>query len=198
MEFQPPLTITTQRLKIRPIAVGDLAALFEVNGDDAVTRYLPYASWATKADGEAWYARMLLQQAAGEALQYVVVDAAGDKVIGTALLFRFDLSSARAELGYVLGRAHWGRGLMHEALDALLQHAFTAMRLRRIEAQVDPRNAASARAVERLGFQHEGLLRQRYVGKGETKDVCFYGLLRDEWAIRRGDPAGAVMPSTLS
>ena len=120
-------------------------------------------------------------EATGSALQFVVVLRSTQEAIGTCLLFRLEDGSARAELGYALGRAHWGRSVMHEALAALLGHAFGPMGLRRIEAEIDPRNVASARLVQRLGFTREGLLRQRWVTKGEATDVEIHGLLRSEW-----------------
>jgi ribosomal-protein-alanine N-acetyltransferase len=181
MPFPTLEPIDAERVRVRPLARSDLPALHAVNGDDAVTRLLPYATWTSPADAEAWFERMAKIQASGLAVQLVVADKASDRAIGTALLFRLEEGSARAELGYALGRAHWGRGLMHEALRALLDRAFGALALRRIEAEVDVRNAASARVLQRLGFTREGLLRQRWVSKGEAKDVEIFGLLRDEW-----------------
>ena len=188
MPFQPPEPIEAERVRVRLLAEPDLPALFAVNSDDAVTALLPYATWKTPADGEAWFKRMTDLQATGLALQFVVADKASDRAIGTCLLFRLEEGSQRAELGYALGRAHWGRGLMQEALRALIGHAFGPMALRRLEAEVDVRNPASARLLQRLGFSREGLLRQRWVSKGEAKDVEIYGLLRDEWPA--GRPAG--------
>ena len=78
----------------------------------------------------------------------------------------------------------WGRGLAHEALTALLNHAFGAMGLHRLEADIDPRNAASIRSVERLGFKLEGRLRERYFLAGEIQDSVIYGLLAPEWTSR--------------
>jgi RimJ/RimL family protein N-acetyltransferase len=75
---------------------------------------------------------------------------------------------------------------MREALEAMIGCAFSTMRLRRLEAEVDTRNLASARLLQRLGFAREGLLRQRWVAKGEVKDVEIYGLLRSEWPARGG------------
>jgi [ribosomal protein S5]-alanine N-acetyltransferase len=176
-----PGPIETARLHVRAVAEADLPALLAVNGDVEVTRFLPYPAWATLADGEAWLKRMNGIQAGGTALQFVIVDMQAGHAIGTCLLFGHDEGSARAELGYVLARACWGRGLMHEALTALLGCAFTRMGLRRLEAEVNPHNAASGRALQRLGFTREGLLRQRWVDKGEAHDVEAYGLLRHEW-----------------
>jgi RimJ/RimL family protein N-acetyltransferase len=184
MPFAAPEPIEAERVRVRLLSESDLPALFEVNSDEAVTSLLPYATWASPADADAWFKRMAGLQDTGLALQLVVADKASDKAIGTCLLFRLEEGSRRAELGYVLGRAHWGRGLMQEALAALLARAFGAMALRRLEAEVDVRNPASARLLQRLGFTREGLLRQRWVTKGEAKDVEIYGLLDSEWPAR--------------
>ena len=80
-----------------------------------------------------------------------------------------------------MGRAHWGKGYMNEALNGLVSHAFEVMNLRRLEADVDPRNGASVRTLERLGFEREGFLRERWYVNGEIQDALFYGLLRREW-----------------
>lgn len=173
--------IESARLLIRPVADADLPALLEVNSDPEVTALLPYATWSSLADGEAWYRRMTAMQATGLALQLAVVSKASGTAIGTCLLFRFEAGSERAELGYVLGRAHWGQGLMREALTVLLSAAFGNIGLRRVEAEVNTRNPASSGLLLRLGFTKEGVLRQRWVSKGRAEDVEMYGLLRSEW-----------------
>jgi [ribosomal protein S5]-alanine N-acetyltransferase len=186
-----PPEILTDRLVVRLATSGDLPDLLAVNGDDAVTRYLPYPTWESLADAQAWYERMQGVQACGTALQFVVQERSGKRVVGSCLLFRLEQASARAELGYVLGRVHWGRGYMQEALDALLGVAFTQLGLRRVEAEVNPANHASLRLLERLGFRKEGLLRQRWVAKGQTYDVVAHGLLRDEYVPRSTAPDDA-------
>src|SRR4029078_1332119 len=116
-------------------------------------------------------------------------------------LFNISLSNGRAELGYGLGRAHWGQGLMNEALNSLVKHAFDVVQLRRLEADVDPRNAGSIRTLERLGFQREGFLRERWHVNGEIQDAIFYGLLRREWLKsdpRRSSPRSAQSVAQVS
>lgn len=191
MLFEYTGPIDAERVSIRLIDAAHLPALMAVNGDDEVTRYLPYASWRTPGDAQAWLSRMTVAMEAGHTLQYAIVDKASDVTIGSCLLFRLEAASARAELGYVLGRAHWNQGLMREALAALLGHAFGAMNLRRIECEIDPRNVPSMQLCERLGFTREGLLRQRWVAQGSARDVHIYGLLRDEWPA-----AGTTSPPT--
>jgi [ribosomal protein S5]-alanine N-acetyltransferase len=186
MPLEKPIVVESSRLIVRPVAEADLPALLAVNGDDAVTRFLPYASWQSLADGRAWYERMSILGARGESVQYVIIERASALAIGTCLLFRYEATSARAELGYVLGRKYWGQGIMREALTALIGCAFGGYALRRLEAEVDPLNSASTRLIEKLGFTREGLLRQRWVDKGAAHDTILYGLLKDEWQPASG------------
>lgn len=184
MPLVAPPPIETSRLTIRLVSEGDLEDLLVVNGDDLVTTYLPYASWRSLSDAQAWLQRVMTLQTTGQAVQCVLWHKTAQRVIGSCLLFRHDEGSARAELGYVLGRAHWGQGLMSEALRAFIDCAFNHLSLRRLEAEIDPRNQPSTRLVRRLGFTREGLLRQRWVTLNEPRDVEIFGLLRSEWPPR--------------
>lgn len=173
--------ITSDRLHLLPVAAEHLPDLLLMNGDDAVTRFLPYATWASLADGEAWLGRMQALAATGTGQQLVLQRRADGHIVGSLLLFKHDEGSRRIELGYVLARAHWHQGLMHEAAAAACGHALGALGLRRIEAEVNPANVASCALLERLGFTLEGTLRQRWTAKGRTYDTRLYGLLADEW-----------------
>ncbi|HEX4780829.1 MAG TPA: GNAT family N-acetyltransferase [Usitatibacter sp.] len=186
MPLARPTPIETGRLRVRLAEESDLPALLEVNGDAEVTRFLPYATWDSPAAAQGWFKRMADLQATGTALQFVVADKDCDKAMGTCLIFRHDEGSARAELGFVLGRKHWGGGYMTEALTALVDRAFDGMALRRLEAEANPLNIASGRLLRRLGFVREGLLRQRWVSKGAAYDVEAYGLLHGDWTGGRG------------
>jgi len=175
--------IAAPRTTLREIRADDLSTLMDVNGDPAVTQVLPYATWQSMPDAAAWWERMSTLVATGSARQLVIVRNLDSRVIGTALLFKFDEGSNRLELGYALGRDHWRQGYAAEALRALLSHAFSVMRIRRVEAEVNPGNTASNALLKSLGFSHEGYLRERWVAKGATYGVNFYGLLAAEWRV---------------
>jgi RimJ/RimL family protein N-acetyltransferase len=179
--------LSTPRLVIREVRHADLDDLFEVNGDHEVTRFLPYATWQSREDGVAWLMRMTGLVEKGNARQLVVVRKGDDKVIGTLLPFNFDAGSARLELGYVLGRAHWGRGVMREALQSVCALAFGSLGIRRLEAEVNSSNVASIRLLRALGFVHEGTLRKRWVAKGTAYDTDMYGLLSGDWPHAAAD-----------
>jgi len=102
-------------------------------------------------------------------------------VLGTCGLSSLVPRHRRAETGFVLGRAWWGRGLAHEALGLLLGFAFETLGLHRIEADVDPDNDRCLRLLDRLGFRREGHLRERWHHMGEIRDAVFLGLLRQDW-----------------
>lgn len=177
-------TITTTRLTLRVVSHDDLPDLLEINGDDNVTRFLPYTTWQSISDGITWLKRMQVLAESGTGQQLVVVHNDNRKVIGTVLLFRYDESSARIEVGYVIGRAYWRQGYAHEALAAVCAHAFNSMGIRRIEAEADPLNIASNAVLISLGFTKEGLLRKRWITKGKQIDTNIYGCLVDEWSER--------------
>jgi RimJ/RimL family protein N-acetyltransferase len=182
--------LETQRLTIRPIEAHDLDALFVHHSDPVVTRYIPHVRWATRADADPWFARVLERREKQSAVQCVVVrraaDAQPEAVIGTLMLFNFERASGLAELGYLLGRVYTGRGFATEAATAFLDFAFAGresggLGLRRIEATIDARNEASNRLAERLGFVREGLLRERWLADGELQDINLFGLLSRDW-----------------
>lgn len=176
----PLLHAESSRLIVRPIQAADLPDLMAVNGDPGVVQHLPYAVWTGAADGEAWLERMRGLEASDQARQLVLAERDGGTVIGTLLLFRFDVASQRAEVGYALARRCWGQGLMREALAMTCARLFDAGAVRRFEAEVNPDNAASRALLLTLGFAHEGRRRQRWVAKGSVYDVDCFGLLRGE------------------
>lgn len=172
--------IRSARVRLVPVAESHLDGLLAINGDDAVTRFLPYATWRSLADGQAWLARMDALAAAGTGRQLVVLRADDGLVIGSLLLFKYDEGSRRLEIGYVLGRRHWHQGFMREAVSAACTHAFENLAIRRIEAEVNPVNTASCRLLASIGFTLEGTLGQRWVTRGAAYDTCLYGLLADD------------------
>ena len=185
MPFTPIASVPSQRLTLRPVAEPDLPDLLEINGDPEVTRFLPYATWQSLDDGAAWLRRMETLGSTGTGQQLVAVRNDDAKVVGTVLLFKFDESSARVELGYVLGKQYWKQGLMREALEAVCAHAFSAMAIRRMEAEVNPMNHGSNGLLQRVGFSLEGTMRQRWVAKGVAYDTNFYGYLAEDWHARK-------------
>ncbi len=173
--------IPTERLVLRWVSENDIDGLFEVFSDPQVARYWSSAPYSDREEAVKLQREIAAGNENNTMIKWGLALRDSDRLIGTATLFNLNLDNGRAELGYAMGRAHWSKGYMNEALQALVLHAFEVMDLRRLEADVDPRNAASIRTLERLGFQREGFLRERWHVNGEIQDALFYGLLRREW-----------------
>ena len=183
-----PIILSTERLRLRLLADADAPALFQIFSHAEVMRYWAWPAWTELAQARQMVLDSQEGYRSGNALQFGIERQADQVLVGTCSLFHFHAASRRAEIGYALGRPYWGSGYMHEALQALLRYAFQTLDLNRLEADIDPRNQASARTLERLGFQKEGHLRERWIVNGEVSDTGWYGLLRREWQARSTAP----------
>ncbi|HEX8603068.1 MAG TPA: GNAT family protein [Pseudoduganella sp.] len=179
------INLTTERLTLRPPCPGDEDDLLAIHGDPEVMRYFSEPAWTDPERPGRQIAEDAAAFAAREAFRFAIVLNETGQQIGNCGLCRLHWQNRRGEVGYALNRAHWGKGYMGEALDALLKFAFVELDFHRLEADIDPRNAASIGALERLGFQREGLLRERWIVGGEVCDSVLYGLLRRDWQARR-------------
>jgi ribosomal-protein-alanine N-acetyltransferase len=179
------VVLRSERLILRPLKAADAGAIFATYSDREVVRYWSGEPWTDIARAVEYIDSGVRDIADGSAMRLGVELADSGAWIGQVSLHLFDAQNRRCELGYALMRAHWGHGYIGEALSTLLGFGFDTLDLNRVEADIDPRNAASRRAVERMGFKEEGLLRERWLVGGEVCDTVFYGLLRSDWLARR-------------
>jgi RimJ/RimL family protein N-acetyltransferase len=178
------LALATTRLALRPIQDDVAPALFDIFSDPRVMRYWSSPPWSSLTSARETIAADAAPMRAGDYLRLGLELRETGELVGTCTLLAFVPQCRRAELGYALRATRWGCGYMHEALLALLAFAFGALDLNRLEADVDPRNLASVKVLERLGFRNEGHLRERWIVAGEISDSGLYGLLRRDWEER--------------
>lgn len=174
--------LETPRLRLRPYRADDALAMFALYSDPRVMRYWSFPAWTQAAQAQIYVARATAAAESGELFPWAIADSGSDQLIGALTLHSLHVEQRRAEVGYSLSPVFQGCGMAAEALRCGLAHAFDALGLRRIEADVDPRNAASCRLLEHIGFVREGLLRQRWLVNGELCDTAFYGLLPEDFS----------------
>jgi len=182
-------TLDAGRVRLRWLSDADIPALFVIFGDPEVTRYWGFPVLPDLAAAATLLGDIHRSFRAGTLFQWGV-EAMDGQLVGTCTLAHLDRANRRAELGFALGRAFWGRGYMAAALPAVLEFAFGRLGLHRVFADTDPQNARSIRALERVGFRKEGVLREHYLVEGEAQDAVVYGMLRSEWAS--GSPNSAL------
>jgi RimJ/RimL family protein N-acetyltransferase len=178
-------TLDAPRVRLRWLAADDVDALFDIFSDETMMRYWSTPAMEDRAEAEALLLKIHRGFVEKTAFQWGVERKEDGRLLGTCTLFQLHAANQRAEVGYALASAYWKQGYMTEALTALLDYAFGPMKLRRLEADIDPRNENSMRIVGKLGFRQEGLLRERWNVAGEVQDSAVLGLLAREWRAGR-------------
>jgi RimJ/RimL family protein N-acetyltransferase len=178
-------TLVAPRVQLRWMDSADLDDLYAVYSDPEVVRYWSHTAWPHRDEASIYLEAIESGFQAGNLFQWGIALRGDNRVIGTVTLYGIDHAQGRAELGFALAREHWGHRYAQEALTVLIGHAFETLSLRRIEADVDPRNLPSLRTLENLGFRREGYLRQRWHVAGELQDSVLMGLLASDWQAAR-------------
>lgn len=181
---------TTSRLLLRQIQQTDAEALFATLSDEEAMKFYGHMAHQSLDDTHELIRQIQIRYAQREAIRWGITLKGEDRVIGSCSFHHFDAEFHRAETGFELNRAFWGRGIMAEAMSAILTYGFTELGLHRVEAIIDIANGRSKGLLLRLGFTYEGNLRQRYSFRNRFEDEHYFGLLSDEWGGFSGEARG--------
>ena len=171
----------TPRLLLRPMQMRDAADMFEYSKDPQVAQHVLWDAHQSIHQTRAYLRYVLRQYKLGAPSSMCIVEKASGKVIGTIGFMWIQPENRSCEVGYSLSRAHWNRGYMTEALEALLEFGFQDLHMNRIEAQHEVDNPASGRVMAKVGMRQEGILRSRLFNKGRYVDVALYAILKQDY-----------------
>jgi [ribosomal protein S5]-alanine N-acetyltransferase len=174
------LEVRGRELSLRYARAEDAPALFALASDPEVTRFFAWGPYTHQREAEGYIASLPAKRAQGTALEFVVVNHETG-VIGITGLSEFALRDRRAVIGSWHGRRSWGTGANRQSKALVLGLAFQGLGLARVTAWCGTENGRSRKALERLGFVNEGVLRHWQHHAGEPKDVISYAMLRSEW-----------------
>lgn len=180
-------TLLTTRLVLRRLCLEDAVALLDYEFRNRV-RFAPHGPLRTDEDFllpgfEARVESQLRDVEAGESSRWVVrLRETPGEIIGHVAITAIQRGVRQAaSLGYGIDERHEGRGLTSEAVAAVVAYAFNALNLHRVEAGHRPENLASARVLQKLGFEREGLAREYLYLNGVWEDQVRNGLCNPLW-----------------
>lgn len=180
MSFLYLSTLETPRLILRRMTMRDARDIYEYGKDSQVARYVLWDPYRSVSEARNYIRYMIRKYHTGEPSSWCIEWKQTGEVIGTIGYMWIQEEHGSAEVGYSLSRPFWNRGIMTEALRAVLEFSFYELRLNRIEAQHESKNPASGKVMQKCGMKHEGTLRQRLMNKGKYVDTELYSILRSE------------------
>ena len=183
--------LSTDRFHLRRAQLSDAEAFFQIKSDPEVTNCYGREPHGSLQNTETWIQALQDNYNGREGIAWAITFKSRDVPIGSCTFCHLDPECHCAEIGYELNRTAWGQGVMAEVLPTVISYGFKELELNRIEANPLARNGRSNNVLLKLGFTHEGTLRQRIFFRGVYEDQMNFGLLRKEWvkatAPRHGD-----------
>jgi [ribosomal protein S5]-alanine N-acetyltransferase len=175
--MKPPQALETERLSLRQPATEDAVLIFEQYAQDPeVTKYISWQPHKSVRETDEFIDRCISVWANNSAFPYVLICKEDAQLIG---MIEIRINQYKADLGYVLAKSEWGKGYMTEAMQALTDWALGQDEIYRVWAICDVENPASARVMEKVGMQREGVLKRWFIhpnASEEPRDCYCYAV----------------------
>jgi [ribosomal protein S5]-alanine N-acetyltransferase len=176
--FSPFPEIKTTRLLLRKMVPADAPELLFLRSDDTVMQYIDREKTKSLEEATAFIDKINTYIDNNESILWAI--ALQDKpgtLIGTICFWNITREHFRAEVGYMLHPTFWNRGLMKEALLAVIDFGFNEMKLHSIEGRINPDNSVSGILLEKAGFVREAYYKEDFYFRGKFIDTAVYSLL---------------------
>lgn len=171
--------LETERMILRPIKMDDAEDMYAYGSDPEVTRYVTWHAHQSIEETQQFISFLLGKYEEGAVSQWGIEHKESGRLIGTMGFINWNTKHFKAEVGYALSREFWNRGYTSEAMKAIIDFGWNQMKLVRIEARCMPDNINSARVMEKVGMQYEGLMRKNLYVKGRFHDAKIYAIVAD-------------------
>lgn len=174
-------TLESERLRFRAFTLSDAEHIQYIRNHDDVMLYMDSNRHVTLEDSEKFIANNLESYQRKAGLFWVIEEKESKDFIGDFSYWNIDKKNARGEIGYTLKPEFWGKGFMKETMITLLGFGFKELHLHSIEANINPKNDNSRKALVKMGFQKEAYFRENYFYNGEFLDSEIYSLLAKDF-----------------
>ncbi|CAM3108517.1 GNAT family protein [Paenibacillus sediminis] len=173
--------LETERLILRKLRLEDLEDMYSYASDEELTKYVTWDTHQSMSDTEQFMNYVLQQYANKSVAPWAIEYKQNGKMIGTIDFVWWKPDHKIAEIGYVLSKDYWGKGMTTEAARAIIQFGFEQMDLVCIQARCFIQNIGSSRVMEKSGMSFEGIIRKAMFLKGAHQDLRMYSILREEF-----------------
>ncbi len=167
-------------VQLLPFQEEDAEALYALRSDKDFMKYLGMDPYHSMSQAEEMVQSNIQGFKEQTNLSWKISPMDSTQLIGYIGLWRFFKDHFRAEIGFGLSSDFRGKGMMSDCILHICKYAFKSMNINSISADVDPDNIPSIKLLEKVGFQHEGHLRENYYYDGRFIDSVYMGLLRSD------------------
>ena len=178
LNFESFPELTTKRLLLRKISTNDVNEIFSMRSNKNIMRFIARPLAKTKDDAFTFIQTIDDALKNNDGVTWGITFKTDSTLVGTIGFWRIQKEHHRAEIGYMLNDLFHRQGIMLEAIKTVLDFGFRVMRLHSAEANVDPKNVASIRLLEKNNFVLEGHFKENYYYKGKFLDSYTYSLLK--------------------
>ncbi len=177
-----PVTLQGQFIRLEPLTMDHLEALWEIGQDPDLWKWTPYHI-KTREEMHTYIQTALNWQEIGTALPFVTIEQAADRVVGSTRFGNIDTRNRRVEIGWTWIGQPWQRTAVNtEAKFLMLQQAFEVWHCIRVELKTDVLNERSRAAIQRIGAKQEGIFRHHIItDSGRLRDTVYFSIINDEW-----------------
>ncbi|RDU34977.1 GNAT family N-acetyltransferase [Neobacillus piezotolerans] len=174
--------LETERLILRKVTMNDAEDMFAYGSDEEVARYVTWDKHNTIEDTRSFIDFVLGKYENKQLAPWAIESKETGRMIGTIDFVSWQPRHNSAEIGYVIARDQWGKGITTEAASELIKFGFEHMELVRIQARCFIENIGSARVMEKVGMSFEGVNRKAAFIKGKHRDLKIYAILKEDFA----------------
>ena len=175
-------SLETKRLILRPFTEADAPAMFRNwASDPLVTEYLIWSAYTAESDVADYLRSVVKQYERADCYEWAIVLKELGEPVGSIGVVNLREMIEAAEIGYCIGRRWWRRGIVPEAVTAVMRFLFEQVGVNRIEAKHDVRNPASGTVMKKCGMTYEGTLRQGARYNQGLCDAALYSILKEEF-----------------
>jgi [ribosomal protein S5]-alanine N-acetyltransferase len=177
--FSPFPEIKTERLLLRRMTTNDAQEILFMRSSEEVMKYIDRERAKTAEDANIFLNKMDVSVDSNNGIMWgITLNHQPGKLIGNIGYWRLIKEHYRAEVGYMLHPSYWKKGIMKEALLAIIDFGFDEMNLHSIEANINPDNAASAMLLQSTGFIKEAYFKEDFYFDSAFRDTVIYSRLK--------------------